>query len=314
MLGAHPTDSTQGRMRVSASTNPSHEVCTTKPRAATWTYPGGSMATRKAALLLRKNDPTLLDGGAGSPPLHVLRVSYVHALERVVETERVSCVVTELRDADGVRVDATLRRIHERFPALPVLVSMPFDPDAMREVVDIVARIGPIRLVIRPFEDLASAMLQAAAVAPEEPATRALLALLGRYATRSLQRVIEVVSEVPHTAPSVTEVCRRAHLPRRTINDRLRRAGLPTLERLLGWSRVLHALWRIDGGHSKVDAVSVQLGFNSGSALRHMVKRYTGLAPSQIHAVGGFDYALPLLEAELASGTAATRFPSAPDR
>ena len=260
---------------------------------------GARQQSRVAVLSTERRDQVhinhLLNSGA-----RVTMVARAVGLERAVEAERITCVLTELRDADGNCIRDALMRIVSRFPDLPIVVVMSMNRESVHDLVAL-ARVARIRVAVRPYDNVAAAVLEAATCNSENPSTRAMCELLGRHVPRALRQVSYVLSDPSATALHVTDVCRRVSMPRRTINDRLRRENLPTLERLIGWSRVLHALWRLDGGHIKFEAVAKQLGFNTGSALRHMVKRYTGMTASEIYAAGGFTSALRMCECELAA-------------
>lgn len=63
--------------------------------------------------------------------------------------------------------------------------------------------------------------------------------------------------------------------------------GLPTPEATIGWCRLFVAAHMMDTGDRPVDAIAATLGFGSGSSLRNMFKRYTGLTLAAIDDRGG---------------------------
>lgn len=88
-------------------------------------------------------------------------------------------------------------------------------------------------------------------------------------------------------------------LPRRTLDNQLRRAHLPTAERILGWCRVLHAAWRLDRSSDSVEHAAIDLGHASASALRNYYRRYAALSPTEARARGGFSFLLERFMMEL---------------
>jgi AraC-like DNA-binding protein len=96
----------------------------------------------------------------------------------------------------------------------------------------------------------------------------------------------------------VPDVVEGAGSHRRTLDSRLRRAGLPTAERILGWCRVLHAAWRLDRSEDSVERVALAIGLTSASALRNYYRRYAGVPPTEVRAHGGFALLLDHFRAE----------------
>src|SRR5581483_2431497 len=70
---------------------------------------------------------------------------------------------------------------------------------------------------------------------------------------------------------------------------RRRHASLPSLAASISWSRLFVAARLLEDLHRPVGRVALHLGFASGSALRGMLKRYTGLTPGEVRCGGGLD-------------------------
>jgi hypothetical protein len=64
--------------------------------------------------------------------------------------------------------------------------------------------------------------------------------------------------------------------PVRTLSDRLRRADVPALEILIGWHRLLHAVWRVERESRGLPDVVSAGGYSSGEAFQKAIKRYSG--------------------------------------
>jgi AraC-like DNA-binding protein len=105
-----------------------------------------------------------------------------------------------------------------------------------------------------------------------------------------------------HTAPTVEHTAAALGVRRQTIAARLAVAMLPTASSLVSWGRLLLAARLLEDAERSVERVAHALAFDSGSALRHMLMRYTGLRPAQVRARGGLAEVLPLFVAGVVGG------------
>jgi AraC-like DNA-binding protein len=71
-----------------------------------------------------------------------------------------------------------------------------------------------------------------------------------------------------------------------TLQRHLRAAGLPPLNQLIVWGRILHAASLLRGGHRSVDSVAAMLDFPSSSALRNQLRRYAAVRPIDLRDHG----------------------------
>lgn len=72
-----------------------------------------------------------------------------------------------------------------------------------------------------------------------------------------------------------------------TVREHLRAAGLPTVNRLIVWTRLFLAAHLLESPSRTVEYVALALEFSSASALRNQLKRYAGLTPQDIREGGG---------------------------
>ena len=74
---------------------------------------------------------------------------------------------------------------------------------------------------------------------------------------------------------------------RKTLVARLSGANLPTPSALISWCRILVAARLLEDPGRSVEQVALLLEFPSGTSMRNMMKRYTGLRPGEIRENGG---------------------------
>lgn len=98
----------------------------------------------------------------------------------------------------------------------------------------------------------------------------------------------------------VTEAALQLGIHRKTLRNRMEAAGLPAPIDLRAWCRLFLAARLLDEPGRTVESVALQLDFNSGSALRNLLRRRTGLAPWELRAAGGLAFLIDRFTAECA--------------
>jgi hypothetical protein len=93
--------------------------------------------------------------------------------------------------------------------------------------------------------------------------------------------------------PTPDRVADDLKTPVRTLNDRLRRADMPALELLIGWHRLLHAIWRVERESRGLTDVVRAGGYSTDAAFQKALKRYSGRGLSELMSSGkAFTYLL----------------------
>ena len=95
----------------------------------------------------------------------------------------------------------------------------------------------------------------------------------------------------------VTEAARQLGVHRKTLRNRMDAAGLPAPADLRAWCRLFMAGRLLEEGGRTVESVAHQLEFSTGSALRNLIKRRTGLAPYMLREAGGLPYLIACFNA-----------------
>ena len=78
----------------------------------------------------------------------------------------------------------------------------------------------------------------------------------------------------------------------RSLRRHLAAAGLPPLQALLGWFRLLHAANLLDDRGRSIDNVSRVLGFASANAMRNQFQHYVGATPGYLRREGASELVL----------------------
>ena len=205
---------------------------------------------------------------------------------------RVDAVIVGLHNERGESLAPAAQSIRRRFPFVTVLFYLSLVGADVREALGLASTISPHAVIIRGIDDLPLTIMQAVIGAREAGATSKILALFDRRSTPGLTDTLAFMTRNSARPLHVADVANYAGVSRRTLFNRFRRAGLPTVARCIHWLRILHAAARLDAPDVTVEQVADQLGFPSSSTLRHLVKRLTGMTASAIRQAGGFSYLL----------------------
>jgi len=230
-------------------------------------------------------------------------------VELAVRAECPDCVVVAPWDESGRPSVPTVRRLRSRFPWLPIAAYCRLDPQAAHEIVELV-RAGADSVVLRGYDDLGRRLRERLALG---------------WSLRVVEEVREALAqwETPDAAPILAYCLRHATEPltvravaealaidRKTLGNRLAAAGLPAPRILIPWCRLLCAARWLEQPGRSVEQAALRFRFGSGSALRNMLRRYTGLRASDVRARGGMACVLAALTREL-SGDAGVEQPVA---
>jgi AraC-like DNA-binding protein len=117
-----------------------------------------------------------------------------------------------------------------------------------------------------------------------------------------------------HASETLTpaKIACRCHCHPKTLRTYLRRAGLPSLAKLIVWTRLVRASHLLRDTTRPVENVALALGFASANSFRNQLLLYAGLRPTDLRVSGDPRLILARFEAALAAGrvTGENRFGS----
>lgn len=207
-------------------------------------------------------------------------------------------ILMALRDAHGRSLMPLVQRLRARCPGVPIVVYATISPCVARDLMD-AARLGVVEAVLHGDDDLVAVLHR---VVSATAACRLADAALAAVRTPLAPAVVPVVLYClahAQAVPSVAEIAAAFNVSRKTIAARLAAEGLPPASALVSWGRVLLAARWLEDARCPVERAALALGFDSGTGLRHMIARRTGLSSSEIRSRGGLAAVLPLFAVAL---------------
>jgi AraC-like DNA-binding protein len=207
----------------------------------------------------------------------------------VIGTRRVDLLIVAPWDSSGVRVAPVLSKIRKDAPSLPVAVYCAVDKDAVREVVAL-TKAGADEVILRGIDDDSSELWVRLLVSASRRAAAQALIELRPHLPSKVEPIVAYCLDHADEGVTVEHLVATFHVTRRTLRNQLTAVGLPTPSSLISWCRLLLAARFLDDPGRTVEQVALTLGFGSGTALRNMLRRYTGLRPSELKHRGGWLY------------------------
>jgi AraC-like DNA-binding protein len=229
-------------------------------------------------------------------------VTGLRNLSRGVTTDAPQAIIlavsADVGDAEMVRAVEQLRR---QFPLVPIIAYCWLTAQTAVQLLGLV-RAGVTSVVLRGYNDLCDAVVAALGRTEESSLTEQILTRMEPFLAPPVRPIFEVCIRRARELPSVAEIASDLGLNRKTIANRLRSASLPPLAASISWSRLFVAARLLEDAHRPVGRIALHLGFASGSALRGMLKRYTGLTPGEVRGGGGLDRVIDAMCADRGSG------------
>lgn len=224
----------------------------------------------------------------------------------LVEHDLARVVVVDLRDREGRSTLDMVRHIREAYPSVPVVLYCAISADTSRDVLAF-ARAGVNDLVLRDVDDLRHTLRTALTTATDHCSARFVLEELKSLVPANVVPMLRYCLENGRRALTVEDVADALHVHRKTLVGRLGSAHLPTPSALIAWCRLLVAARLLEDPGRSVEEVALLLDFPSGTSLRNMMKRYTGLRPGEIRQNGGVRCVLHAFKRQLTDVSAERR-------
>lgn len=222
----------------------------------------------------------------------------------LVENNLAGVVVVDMRDREGASTLDSVRQIREFFPSIPVVLYCAISPETSRDVLEF-ARAGVNDLVLRGVDDLRFSLRTALSTAADHCSARTILKELEDVVPAGILPMVRYCLENGRRAITVEDVASALNVHRKTLVDRLTSAAMPPPSAIIAWCRLLVSARLLEDPGRSIEQVALLLDFPSGTSMRNMVKRYTGLRPGEVRQNGGVRCVLHAFKRELAVASSA---------
>jgi AraC-like DNA-binding protein len=245
-----------------------------------------------AALMRDRRDLARLQE-ALRPSIWAQQAGVLHAFDRLdtleaaLQRTHFDVLVIEPSDADGRTTEEAIRGIRERFPRLSVLGHVAMKPGVSSQVLSF-ARAGVHELIVAGIDDSATVLRHALQRASQRCLSDEVFAEVRGSLPREAASLVRYCLEHASESPSIEDISRALGVHRRTLVNRMQSALLPPPSELGAWARVLLAARYLEMPGRSVEWVAHTVGYPSANALRNALRKYTGMAPSELREDDGF--------------------------
>jgi AraC-like DNA-binding protein len=227
----------------------------------------------------------------------VRTISSFAALVQQLRVEPLDVVILPPRDASGCEAAPIVREIVRGSPQTALVAYL--EPRYQGSSDIRALAIAGVHQFLFVGEDSRLALLSLLESARRECAAEQVMQRLASVFDERIQPIVEICLMRPAEIRSVDDLVAASRLHRKTLYNRTRRAGLSGPAELIAWCRLALAAFILRGTAKTVETVADELEFASPTALRNMMKRYTGLRASDVRAAGGLECIATALTARL---------------
>jgi transcriptional regulator GlxA family with amidase domain len=161
------------------------------------------------------------------------------------------------------------------------------------------ARAGASEVIFRGLEDFGARARVLMRRADGTSVMGVALDRLDPWLTPGARAAFSYVVRHANRPVSVAEVAAALNVNRKTLRNRLTRAGFPAPSTVIAWCRLLRAAQALEDPRRTVCSVATALGFGSPAALRNLFRRHAGRRAAEVRASGGTAWLLDRFAARL---------------
>lgn len=195
-------------------------------------------------------------------------------------------LIVEPRDADGRSTAPIVQQLVAAHPALPIIGYCHAGYEHSRDILELGVA-GAHELLFHGIDDSGVALRGVLASATQACAAAQVLSAINRDIPDVLVPMFEFCLAYPERATSVQAIAQVLGVHRKTLVNYCAQASLPPPSGVLAWCRLLLAGYFLETPGRTVEWIALRAEFASATALRNMLRRYTGLRPQQVRERGG---------------------------
>jgi AraC-like DNA-binding protein len=197
-----------------------------------------------------------------------------------------TALIVEPRDCEGCPTAGVVRQLATAHPALPIVAYCHAGYEHSREILDLAAA-GAHELLFHGIDDSGVALRGVLTSASQACAATQIMRAIASDVPAGLLPLFEFCLAYPERATSVQAVAQVLGVHRKTLVNYCAQASLPPPGAIIAWCRLLLVGHFLETPGRTVEGIALRVEFASATALRNMLRRYTGLRPQQVRERGG---------------------------
>ena len=221
-------------------------------------------------------------------------------LDRVLDQlDRCDAIILAPQDPGGRSALPFVERIARDWPATAIVIFFP-PRSAGAPSPRAFAVAGAYQFVFAGVDNTGAAIAQAVRSARRECAADAVFAGLQPIIPATLQSLVQEVVSNPDSLTTVEQLAPALGVHRKTLVNRCQRAGFMAPSELIAWCRLCVVGYLLQRSGATIESIALTQGFSSHTALRNLMKRYTGLTATEVRKGGGLSEVLKAMRRRLA--------------
>jgi AraC-like DNA-binding protein len=195
-------------------------------------------------------------------------------------------LIVEPRDCDGRSTADLVRECAVAHPRLPIVGYCRAGYEHSRDILELGVA-GVHELLFHGVDDSGVALRGVLTSANQACAATQVLRAIVDDVPSGLLPLFEFCLAYPERATSVQAVAHVLGVHRKTLVNHCAQASLPPPGAVIAWCRLLLVGHFLETPGRTVEGIALRVEFASATALRNMLRRYTGLRPQQVRERGG---------------------------
>jgi AraC-like DNA-binding protein len=188
---------------------------------------------------------------------------------------------------DRRQVSADLARLLDRLPSLTITAAMPVEPGRSADVRRM-GEMGVVQVIDLDEETTVTAVGQRLSSARGRPLRALMDRALPESASGAARAILAAATAIVAEGGQGQDLARLLDVTPRTVSRWCRRAALPPPKRLLAWMRILLAAELLDDPGRRISDVAAACGYAADSSLRHTLRTFLGMTPTELRSSGAF--------------------------
>ncbi len=209
-----------------------------------------------------------------------------------------NAVVVPPRDSTGREATSAVREIAAQFPRIAVIAYCRSGVENSADIRGLA--IAGVHEFLFAGEDSRLSIRAALDGAERECASELVMSVLARVLPPKVHPMAEACLARPGSVTNVEQLASATGLHRKTLYNHCVSAGAPPPAELVTWCRLGLVAHMLSQSGRTVESLANEYEFASPTALRNVLKRYSGLRASDIRGSGGVECIVRALEDKLA--------------
>lgn len=212
---------------------------------------------------------------------------------------------------DRSQVAPDLARLLDDLPSLAITAAMHLRPGT-HEQVRRLGDLGVVQVIDLEEESTPTALGQRLAAARGRPLRALMERALPDSTSGAARAILAAATAIVAKGGQGQDLADFLNVTPRTVSRWCRRAALPPPKRLLAWMRILLAAELLDDPGRRITEVAASCGYAADSSLRHTLRTFVGMTPTELRRHGAFAVSSRLFLEALAEARSAEKRYRAP--